>query len=146
MTSNKPTEVQTTEVKKPEDLRVAPKKTRKKTLEYKGPLAVAPIPGYHLRWVEMDNENKVGRVSDFENDLAYETVKPEEIGEDSKGSTVTRASGAKGSTKMILMKTPIEEFNRGVEEKAALLKLDFEKRIQKKDVNDLTSFNSSIIR
>ena len=53
---------QTNEVKKPEELRVTTKKKRQSTLENKGPLSVPGIPGYHLRWVLMDDETELQAV------------------------------------------------------------------------------------
>lgn len=119
------------------------RKRRKSVNERQGNLTFPEIPGYHCRLVLMDDPNKVGRVTHFENNLAYTTVTPEEVGESGEnGSVVTRPAG--GGRKFILMKTPIEEYNEGQKEKAEQIDETLRSRTRKNTKGDHTNFSQTI--
>jgi hypothetical protein len=80
---------------------------RKKITSKQDLLYVPPIPGMHLRWVLADDANMIGRITYFEEELAYTKVTNSEIGREGDGIVTNPAGGGKT---YILMKTPIEEF------------------------------------
>lgn len=97
---------------------------KRKSLTDGGPLKVPQIPGFVLRWVLMDDPNKIGRIQDFEDNLAYTKVTYGELpGSESRtvdpsqlGTTITKPAG--GGRTFMLMKTPQEEYDYGIQEKA----------------------------
>lgn len=98
------------------------KKPRKPLTEGTGPLSCQPIPGYHLRWVAI-NDPRDPMSMQWADGQNYVKVAPEEQGlalsdrssDPSHSGSDIRRTGRDGITS-ILMKQPIEDYEDAIKE------------------------------
>lgn len=115
---------------------------RRKLLTRTSNLTFPEIPGYVTRLVLVDDPKMIGRVSQFEEDLAYTPVHPSEVGLDSSESTVTRPAG--GGKTFLLMKTPVEEYNAAKLEKRKMNETKTKKETETRVDGQFGSFSQTI--
>lgn len=114
---------------------------RRKNIVETGPLNFKKIPGYHTHLVLMDDPKQIGRVTRLQEDLAYDPVKPEEIGIDSTESIVTCPAGQ--GMNYILMKTPLEEYEKGQKELEDYTKSLTDERMKNSNTPGETTISST---